>query len=141
MLCIILPGVWAGAGPGSIIYIAALKSVPNEIYEAADVDGAGTIRKVFHITLPYLKALIIINFVGAFIGAFHAMQGIFVMTGGGPENSTYTIGLDIYYNAFVYLRFGYATALAWVLGSMLIGFTMYQLRILKHVKFEAAKGE
>ncbi len=141
MLCIILPGVWAGAGPGSIIYLAALKSVPNDIYEAADVDGAGTWSKVWNITFPSLKALILINFIGAFIGSFHAMQNIFVMTGGGPENSTYTIGLDIFYNAFVYLRFGYATALAWILGSLLIGFTVIQLRVLKQVRFEAGKGE
>lgn len=141
MLCIVLPGVWAGAGPGSIIYIAALVSVPSDLYEAADVDGAGTLRKIWHIALPHLRALIIINFVGAFIGAFHAMQNILVMTGGGPEDATYTIGLDIFYSAFVYLRFGYATALAWVLGALLIGFTMYQLRLLKHVSFQAAESK
>lgn len=141
MLCLILPAIWAGAGPGSIIYLAALKSIPEEMYEAADVDGAGIFTKVIRITLPTLKPLIIINFVGAFIGAFKATENIFVMTGGGPLNATHTIGLEIWYNAFMYLKFGYATAAAWIMGSLLIGFTMYQLRILRDLRFSAAQGE
>ena len=105
----------------------------------ADIDGASTLQKVGRITLPYLKPLIIINFVGAFIGAFQAMQQIFVMTGGGPARATHVIGLEIWYQAFMYLKFGYATAEAWLLGSLLIGFTVYQLQILKKVKFTTAK--
>lgn len=139
MVCIVMPMVWASAGPRCLIYLAALKSVPDEMYEAADIDGASTIQKVTRITLPYLKPLIIINFVGAFIGAFQAMEQIFVMTGGGPARATHTIGLEIWYNAFMYLKFGYATAEAWLLGTMLIGFTVYQLQILKRVKFTTAK--
>ncbi len=141
MLCIILPVIWAGAGPGSIIYLAALKSIPDEMYEAADVDGAGIWVKIRHIVLPMLKPLIIINFVGAFIGAFKAMENVFIMTGGGPNYSTHVIGLDIWYNAFMYLKFGFATSEAWIMGSMLIGFTMYQLRILKDIKFSAGNKD
>ncbi len=139
MVCVVIPMVWASAGPRCLIYLAALKSVPEDMYEAADIDGASTLQKVTRITLPYLKPLIIINFVGAFIGAFQAMEQIFVMTGGGPARATHTIGLEIWYNAFMYLRFGYATAEAWLLGTMLIGFTVYQLQILKKVKFTTAK--
>ena len=138
MACIILPGVWAGAGPGSIIYLAMMKSIPEEIYEAADVDGAGVLHKIRHITLPSMKALIIMNFVGAFIGAFHASHNILIMTGGGPQNATYTTGLHIFYNAFLYLRFGHATALAWIMGTVLIGFTVFQLSLLRKVEFRAA---
>lgn len=138
MLCIIIPGIWAGAGPGSIIYLAALKSIPEDMYEAADVDGAGIWTKIRHIVFPSLKPLIIINFVGAFIGAFKAMENVFVMTGGGPNYATHVIGLDIWHNAFLYLKFGFATAEAWIMGSMLIGFTMYQLRILKDLRFSTA---
>jgi len=138
MLCVILPGIWAGAGPGSIIYLAAMKGIPDEMYEAADLDGAGVWSKIWRITIPTLMPLIIINFVGAFIGAFKAMETVFVMTGGGPLNATHTIGLEIWYNAFMYLKFGYATAAAWIMGSMLIGFTIYQLRILRNVRFAAA---
>jgi multiple sugar transport system permease protein len=138
MLCVIVPAIWAGAGPGSLIYQAALKSVPESQYEAADIDGAGILRKTWNVTLPTIKPLIIINFVGAFIGAFHAMQNIFVMTGGGPARATYTLGMEIFFNAYLFLNFGYATAVAWILGSLLIGFTMYQLRILKDIQFTAA---
>lgn len=141
MLCVVLPGIWAGAGPGSIIYLAAMKGIPDEMYEAAELDGAGVWSKIWRITLPTLKPLIIINFVGAFIGSFKAMENVFVMTGGGPLNATHTIGLEIWYNAFMYLKFGYATAAAWIMGSMLIGFTMYQLRILRNVRFSSAGQE
>jgi len=139
MICIIVPGVWAGAGAGSLIYQAALTSVPSELYEAADVDGAGLIARIKHITVPTLKPLIVINFVGVFIGSFHAMQNIFVMTGGGPYNATRVIGIDIWFNAFMYLKFGFATAMAWVLGIMLIGFTVMQLKILSKVEFRKAE--
>ncbi len=139
MICIIVPGVWASAGAGSLVYQAALTSVPSDLYEAADVDGAGLINKIRHITIPTLKPLIVINFVGVFIGAFHAMQNIFVMTGGGPYNATRVIGIDIWFNAFMYLKFGFATAMAWVLGVMLIGFTVMQLKILSKVEFRKAQ--
>jgi multiple sugar transport system permease protein len=141
MLCVVLPTIWAGAGPGSIIYLAAMKGIPEEMYEAADLDGAGVWTKVWRITLPSLMPLLIINFVGAFIGSFKAMENIFVLTGGGPLYRTHTIGLEIWYNAFLYLRFGYATAAAWIMGSMLVGFTMYQLRILKDVRFSTTGRE
>lgn len=140
MLSVILPVVWAGAGPGSIIYLAALKSIPEDMYEAADLDGAGIFAKVRHIVLPMLKPLIIINFVGAFIGAFKAMENVFIMTGGGPNYATHVMGLDIWYNAFMFLKFGLATSEAWIMGSLLIGFTIYQLRILKDLKFSAGGG-
>lgn len=138
MLWVVLPGVWAGAGPGCIIYLAALKSIPEELYEAADLDGAGPFHKAWHVTVQYLKPLVIINFIGAFVGTFHAMGNILVMTGGGPGHKTMTIGMDIFFNAFTHLKFGYATAEAWVLGSLLIGFTVYQLRILKQLRFTRA---
>ena len=140
MACVVVPGIWAGAGPGSIIYLAALKTVPDELYEASEMDGASPFQKIRHVTLPYLKALVIINFFGAFIGSFHATQNIFDMTMGGPEKATHTLSLEIFFNAFFYLKFGYATAMAWIMGSMLIGFTLYQLRIFQRVTFTAGAG-
>lgn len=137
MFCVIVPGIWAGAGPGCLIYLAALKGVSEEEYEAAEIDGAGILQKLRYVTLPNLSALILINFVGAFIGAFKAMEGIFVMTAGGPLNTTRVIGMQIWYEAFLFLNFGLATAMAWILGSLLIGFTVYQLQILKKVQFKA----
>lgn len=139
MICVVIPIVWAGAGPGSIIYLAALKNVPEDVYEAADLDGAGVLQKITHITIPYLRPLILINFVGAFIAAFRSFDFIFAMTGGGPMLATHVAGLEIWYDAFLYLKFGFAVAMAWLLGSIVVGFTVFQLRILSRLQFKTAK--
>jgi len=132
-----LPGIWAGTGSACLVYLAALKSIDDEMYEAAELDGANALQKVIHVTLPMLKPLLVINFVGAFIGAFHGMGNILVLTGGAYE--TNVIGLQVFLEAFAYLRFGSSTALAWILGSLLIGFTIYQLSFLRKVEFRRAK--
>lgn len=141
MFSIILPQIWAHVGPGCIIYLAALQSIPEDIYEAADLDGCGFWGKFWRITIPYLKALIIINFVGAFIGAFRAFDAIFLMTAGGPAKQTTVLGLEIWFNAYVYLKYGFAVSMAWVLGSLLIGFTVLQLRILSRLQFRTAQAK
>jgi multiple sugar transport system permease protein len=139
----LLPTVWAGLGPGCLIYLAALKTIPEEHYEAADIDGAGVWRKVFTIALPSIKMLVMINFIGAMIGAIRGAGGfILAMTGGGPfgesGGATEVIGLKIFYTTFGYLQFGPGAAMAWVLGSMLIGFTVIQLQRLSKVEFRTA---
>ena len=139
MFAVVLPGIWAGAGPGSILYLAALKNVPEERYEAADLDGATWLQKIRHIVLPGLKPLILINLLGVFVGGFKAMENVFVLTQGGPLDSTRTLGLEVWQNAFMYLRFGYATAAAWVMGSILVGFTLVQIRTLMKMRFTAAR--
>lgn len=138
LLAVVIPGIWAGAGPGSILYLAALKNVPEERYEAADLDGATWRQKIRFITYPALKPLILINLLGAFVGGFKAMEQIFIMTGGGPLYSTHTLGLEVWQNAFMFLKFGYATAAAWVMGAILIGFTVIQIRSLLQMKFAAS---
>ncbi len=137
MFSVVVPIVWASAGPGSVIYLAALQSIPDEMYEAADLDGAGFWTKIFRVTLPTLSPLLIINLVGATVAAFKIMEPVLVQTGGGPDYATHTVGLEIWQNAFIYLKFGYATAAALIMGSLLIGLTMYQLRVLQNVRFAA----
>jgi ABC-type sugar transport system permease subunit/ABC-type glycerol-3-phosphate transport system substrate-binding protein len=139
MFAVVLPGIWAAAGPGSILYLAALKNIPDERYEAADLDGASWVHKILYITLPGLKPLILINLLGVFIAGFKAMENIFVLTGGGPVKATHTIGLEVWTNAFMFLKFGYATAAAWVMGSILIGFTVLQIKNLMRMRFGTAK--
>jgi multiple sugar transport system permease protein len=138
MLAVVVPAIWAGAGPGSILYLAALKNVPEERYEAADLDGATWRHKIRHIVYPGLRPLILINLLGAFIGGFKAMEQIFIMTAGGPLYATHTLGLEVWQNAFMFLKFGYATAAAWVMGAILIGFTVIQIRTLLEMKFAAS---
>ena len=144
LICLLLPAIWAGMGPGCLIYLAALKTVPEEIYEAADIDGAGILHKIFHVAIPNIKALIMINLIGVMVGT---MKGggefALAMTGGGPYTpygQTEFVGLKIFFQAFGYLRFGVATAMAWILGSMLVGFTVIQLQKLSRMEFKTAAG-
>ncbi|MHB0938109.1 MAG: extracellular solute-binding protein [Armatimonadota bacterium] len=138
---VLLPGIWAHVGPGCIIYLAAMKQVPEEYYEAADVDGAGFFTKFRLITIPFLKPLLIINFIGACIGSFKAFESVWIMTNGGPAGATRVLGLEIWRSAFVYLKYGHATAMGWLLASLLIGFTIFQLRYLSKVQFRLAKSD
>jgi multiple sugar transport system permease protein len=142
LFCVILPIAWAGMGPGCLIYLAALKTIPDEFYEAAEIDGAGILHKLRHVAYPGIKALIIINFIGAVIGTFHGgAENVLAMTGGGPYapyGSSEVIGLHIFWQTFGGLRFGPGAAMAWVLGAMLIGFTVMQLTKLSKMEFRAA---
>ena len=143
LLCL-LPTIWAGMGPGCLVYLAALKTVPEDLYEAAELEGAGLFGKIRHVALPGIRSLILINFVGAAIGAMKSGgEFVLAMTGGGPYTpygATEVVGLHIFWEAFGYLRFGPATAMAWVLGSMLIGFTVLQLQRLSRMEFKAGAG-
>ena len=134
MLCCVMPMVWAGMGPGCLIYLAALKGIAPDFYEAADIDGATFIDKVLFVVIPILKPLLIINFVGVFIGSWKSSAFILAMTGGA--SGTTVAGLHIFYKAYLFLKFGPATAMAWILGFMLIGFTVHQLKILSKLEFK-----
>lgn len=139
MLCIIIPSVWASSGPGCIIYLAGLKSVPNELYEAAAIDGAGFWHRIFYIVLPRLKFLIVIQLIMALVSAFKGGESqILVMTGGGPNEATTTLSLLIFYRTFMDLEYGLGTAMSWFMGGILIGFTAYQLKLLSRAEFRAA---
>jgi len=138
MVCCIVPGVWAGAGVSSLIYIAALGAMPADYYEAAAIDGAGFLARLRHVTLPQLAPLMVINFVGAFIAAFQGMGSIFLLTFGGPGDATQVLSLQIWKEAYNNLRFSTATTMAWFLGVALIGFTVLQIRFLRRVEFRRA---
>ncbi len=138
MTCCILPGVWAGAGMASLIYVAALHSLPPDYYEAAAIDGAGIFGRFRHVTLPQLMPLMVINFVGAFIAAFQGMGSIFLLTFGGPGDATNVLSLTIWKESYNNLRFSTATTMAWFLGVALIGFTYLQIRFLRRVEFRQA---
>ena len=135
----VLPMLWAGMGPGCLIYLAALKGIPDDLYEAADIDGASFTDKILFVIVPTLRPLLIINFVGVFIAAWQAEANVLAMTAGGA--GTEVAGLHIFYKAFIFLRLGPATAAAWMLGCLLVGFTLYQLRILSRVEFRANRED
>ena len=108
------------------------------------VDGAGIRGKLFNVAIPGIKSLIAINFIGVMIGTIRGgSEFVLAMTGGGPYTpygQTELVGLHIFWQAFGYLRFGAGTAMAWVLGAMLIGFTVVQLKRISRMEFRAAGG-
>ena len=138
MVCCVLPTVWASMGMASLIYLAALHSIPTDLYEAVDIDGGGIRAKLRNITLPSLLPLIIINFVGTFIATFQNMGNIFLLTFGGPGEATMVVGLKIWIEAYNNLRFSMATSMAWILGSLLIGLTYIQIQFLGKVEYKRA---
>jgi multiple sugar transport system permease protein len=119
MPSIVLYATWAGAGSTAIIYIAALSTVRTELYEAAEIDGAGIWRRIWHITLPQLRGVIFVMMLLQLIGTFQIFTEPFLFTGGGPNNATQTILLKIYNYAFVNGDFGAATALSVLLAAFL----------------------
>lgn len=111
----VLLAVWAFGGP-MIIYLAGLKQIPRELYEAADVDGAGKIRQFFSITLPMLSPVIFFNLLMETIGSFQIFGSAFIISGGtgSPADSTLFYTLYLYIRGFGDFRMGYASAMAWV---------------------------
>lgn len=139
MISVVIPMVWASAGPGCIIYLAALKTVPEDLVEAATIDGAGIIQRISYITLPRIKFLIMIQLMGAAIGAFKGGTNfIMVMTGGGPSGATRTMGLDIFQRAWMELNFSAGAAMGWILGAMVIMLTCQHLRRMSRATFTTA---
>lgn len=111
---LIFMGLW-GAGGGMIIYLAGLQDVPEQLYEAAELDGATSIQKLRHITMPMISPIIFFNLVMGLIGSFQYFTQVYVMTGGGPQDSTLFYALYLFSNAFLNFKMGYASAMAWIL--------------------------
>lgn len=111
---LVLLAVWQ-FGSSMVIFLAGLKQIPRDLYESASVDGASKIRTFFAITLPMLTPIILFNLVMQIIGSFQMFTQAFIVTKGGPINSTLVYALYLYQKAFAYFNMGYASALAWIL--------------------------
>ncbi|MFD0681123.1 MULTISPECIES: carbohydrate ABC transporter permease [unclassified Paenibacillus] len=111
---LIVLAVWQ-FGSSMVIFLAGLKQIPHEFYEASSVDGAGKVRTFFNITLPLLSPIILFNLVLQTIGSFQMFTQAFIITKGGPVESTYMYALYLFDKAFAHLQMGYASALAWIL--------------------------
>ena len=103
-----------GVGHTVVIYLAGLQDVPRELYEAAELDGAGPWSRLWNVTLPTISPVIFFNLIMAIIGTLQVFALPYIMTGGGPARSTYFFTMYLYDNAFNYLKMGYASAMAWV---------------------------
>ena len=124
--------IWRWTGYNTIIMIAGLKGIPTELYESADMDGASFLQKFFRITIPMVKSIILFVSITSTIGTLQLFDESFVLTKGGPDNATITIGHYLYNTGFSYYKFGYAAALSYAL-VIIIG-------ILSFVQFKATNG-
>lgn len=119
---------WQYTGFIMVIMLAGMQAVPEELYQAARLDGARGVRAFFHITLPGVRNVLIVATLITMIGAFKVFDLVYVLTGGGPGNASQVLGTYIYENAFTLGRMGYASALAVVLMAMAVALGIVQLR-------------
>lgn len=130
MPSIVLITLWTSIGGGRmIIFLAGLQGVPQELYEAAVIDGAGEWTKFRYITIPMISPAIFFNLVLGIIAALQVFTTAYVTTRGGPGRATWFFALHIYTNAFEYFDMGYASTLSLVLFLILLGFTILQMRL------------
>ena len=127
---LVMMSFW-GWGRSMALYLGGMQSIPGELYEAAAMDGAGSFRQFFKITLPLLSPSIFFNLVLSIISTFQSFTSAFVATNGGPLDSTLFLVLYIYRQAFEYFHMGYAAALAWVLFPIILVLTLVLLRSQK----------
>lgn len=125
---IILISLW-GAGGGMVIYLAGLQAIPRHLYEAAEIDGADRWARFWHVTLPMLSPTIFFNLIISIIATFQVFQPAYVLTGGGPVNSTLFYVLYLYNQAFQFGRQGYASALAWILLAIVLALTIINFKL------------
>ncbi|GIV70842.1 carbohydrate ABC transporter permease [Caldilinea sp.] len=123
LTAIIIASFW-GLGGAMLIYLAGLQGIPSELYEAAEIDGATEQAKFRYITLPMISHVTFFNLVLGIIGALQLFTDAYVMTGGGPNNATLFLSLYLYRQAFLYLKMGYASAMAWVLFAIVLILTL-----------------
>jgi len=123
---LIIMGLW-GVGSGMLIWLAGIKGIPPQLYEAAEIDGAGPIRRFFHVTLPMLSPYILFNTIMGMIGTFQVFEAAYIMTDGGPGKATLFYVYALFNEAFRYLNMGVASAMAWVLFIVVLALTMLNL--------------
>ncbi|ROQ78115.1 sugar ABC transporter permease [Streptomyces sp. NBC_01260] len=127
---VVLVITWHYTGYNAVIYLAGLQGIPQELYEAAKVDGAGPIRRFVSITVPQLRPILLLTVVLSTIGTLQLFDEPYVLTGGGPDNSTLTVTMYLYNNGFKYFDFGYASALAYALALIVAVLGLLQVRLM-----------
>ncbi|MDE0077811.1 MAG: sugar ABC transporter permease [Caldilineaceae bacterium] len=118
-----------GVGINMVIFLAALQGVPTHLYEAAELDGANRLRKFWHVTIPMISPAIFFVVVIGFINSFQVFTQAYIMTEGGPADSTLFYVLYLYRHAFNYFKMGYASAMAWLLFIVIVVLTYIQFRL------------
>jgi len=136
LLSVVIVTIWKGVGYYMIIYLASLMSVPQELYEACDIDGAGFLKKHLTVTIPHIMPTIALVTTISAISAMKVFAEIYVMTKGGPLNSSKTIVYYIYERAFENLDLGYASAMSVVLLVIVLGFSLINILCFERNKYD-----
>jgi multiple sugar transport system permease protein len=131
MVTIGLLGVWKGVGGSMLVFLAALQGVPAELKEAAAVDGAGAWRSFRAVTLPAIRLAVGFVTIMLAIGGFNVFTSVYVITNGGPQQSTEVLLSYMYHQAFTYVDFGYGSAIAFTLTLIVAAISFVQLRIFR----------
>ena len=126
-----LLGIWKGIGWNMVVFLAALQTVPNDLYEAASIDGAGAINKFFHVTLPSIRGTILFALVMLTIGGFNVFTSTKMITGGEPGHQTDVILTWMYYKAFSTGAFGYSAALSFITTIVLACLALIQFKMMR----------
>lgn len=126
LAAIILMTIWSGTGYANMIYTSAIQGLPRDVYEAAEIDGAGEITKFFKLTIPFLSPTTFFLVITTFITSFQVFAPIQIMTRGGPGTSTNVLVYYIYTSAFTFYKMGYASAMSWILFIILFIITLVQ---------------
>ncbi|RAP74517.1 carbohydrate ABC transporter permease [Paenibacillus montanisoli] len=129
MPAMIIQGVWGGLGFSMVMYLAALQGVPRSLYEAAEIDGANLWQRFLRITIPSISPTTLYLLITSIIGVMQDFPRFQIMTEGGPNYSTTTIVYYLFQNAFRYMEMGYASAMAWMLGLLLMVITLINFRL------------
>ncbi len=135
MPAIALLSVWKGLGYNMLIFLAGLQAIPNGLYEASLMDGASRWKQFSRITLPMLSPTTFFVVVITVIGSFQIFEQTYMLTQGGPANSTLTLSYYVYQNAFQYFKMGYATAMAYILFAVTFIVTLIQFRLQRRWVF------
>ena len=131
MLSLVLVATWASMGSATLIYLAALQTIPGELYEAAELDGANLWQRLRYVTIPHTRFVLLIMMLTQIVATMQVFTEPYVMTGGGPEDSTVTVLLLLYRYAFTYNDFGTASAMSLLLFIVLGAFSALYLRLTK----------
>ena len=133
---LVIASLW-GVGNTIVIYLAGLQDVPQSLYEAAEIDGAGWLARTWHVTIPMLSPVILFNLIMGIIGTLQVFAVPYVMFGdGAPAHSNYFYTMYLYDNAFVYLKMGYACAMGWIMFFVIMGLSLLALKLsARHVYY------
>jgi multiple sugar transport system permease protein len=135
MPAVIIVSIWQ-MGQQMLIFLAGLQTIPRQLYEVAELDGANVWHKFKSVTIPLLSPIIFFNLIVGWIQAFQVFEKIYIMTGGGPVNSTMVIVMYLYKKAFTFLEMGYGSAVAWALFIIILCLTLLQFKTSKWVYYE-----